>query len=260
MDGTASGERRGTRRKIIAIGTRETIANSPGHFYRTASMPCPYLHGRSERKLVTELAVRDGIGFYNELSRGGFRRSHHLAYRPACIGCNACVPVRIVAGDFVPSRSLRRVAVRNADVTVAIAEPKASVEQFRVFTRYQHSRHNDSEMASMTYGDYRAMIEDSPVATCLVELRGPDSRILGICLVDLLDDGLSAVYSFFDPSDHRRSVGSLLILALIEVTLRRQTPYVYLGYWIAESPKMAYKSRFRPLEGLTARGWELIAA
>lgn len=258
MDGTASSEGRGTRRKIVAAGASDAIRNPPAHFYRTASMPCPYLHGRTERKLVTELSGRDGIGFYNELSRSGFRRSHHLAYRPACVGCNACVPVRIVAPDFVPTRSLRRVAARNADVTVRIAEPKPSVEQFRVFTRYQHSRHYDSEMASMTYGDYRAMVEDSPVATCLVELRGPDDRILGICLVDLLDDGLSAVYSFFDPSDHRRSIGSFLILALIEVSLRRQTRYVYLGYWIAESPKMAYKSRFRPLEGLTSRGWELI--
>jgi leucyl-tRNA---protein transferase len=259
MDGTASSEGRGTRRKIVAAGAGDATRNPPAHFYRTASMPCPYLPGRIERKLVTELSGRNGIGFYNELSRSGFRRSHHLAYRPACVGCNACVPVRIVAPDFVPTRSLRRVAARNADVTVRIAEPKASVEQFRVFTRYQHSRHCDSEMASMTYGDYRAMIEDSPVATCLVELRGPDDRVLGICLVDLLDDGLSAVYSFFDPSDHRRSIGSFLILALIEVSLRRQTRYVYLGYWIAESPKMAYKSRFRPLEGLTSRGWELIA-
>ena len=177
-----------------------------------------------------------------------------------CVGCNACVPVRIVAPDFVPGRSLRRVAARNADVTVRIAEPKASVEQFRVFARYQHSRHHDSEMASMTYGDYRAMIEDSPVTTRLVELRGPDQRILGGCLVDLLDDGLSAVYSFYDPSDQRRGLGTYLILALIEETLRRQKPYVYLGYWIAESPKMAYKARFRPLEALSARGWNAMEA
>jgi leucyl-tRNA---protein transferase len=258
MDGTVSGDERGARRKIAGGVAREVPSSAPLHFYRTAAMPCPYVEGRVERKLVTELAGRDGPGFYNELSRGGFRRSHHLAYRPACAGCNACVPVRIVAPEFVPGRSLRRVAARNADVTVRISEPKASVEQFRVFTRYQHSRHNDSEMASMTYGDYRAMIEDSPVATRLIELRGPDGRILGGCLVDLLDDGLSAVYSFYDPSDQRRGLGTFLILALIDAALRRQTPYVYLGYWIAESPKMAYKSRFRPLEGLSAQGWGLI--
>ncbi len=221
-------------------------------------MACPYVAGRVERKLVTELNGRDGVRFYNELSRGGFRRSHHLAYRPACAGCNACVPVRIVAPEFVPGRSLRRVAARNADVTVRVDEPKANVEQFRVFARYQHSRHHDSEMASMTYGDYRAMIEDSPVATRFIELRGPDGRILGGCLVDLLDDGLSAVYSFYDPSDQKRGLGTFLILALIDEALRRRTPYVYLGYWIAESPKMAYKSRFQPLEGLGADGWKKI--
>ncbi len=259
MDGTVAGDERGVRRKIAGTVAREVPAAAPLHFYRTTSMPCPYVDGRVERKLVTELTGPDGTRFYNELSRGGFRRSHHLAYRPACAGCNACVPVRIVAPEFVPSRSLRRVAARNADVTVRIAEPKASVEQFRIFTRYQHSRHNDSEMASMTYGDYRAMIEDSPVATRLVELRGPDARILGTCLVDLLDDGLSAVYSFYDPSDQKRSLGTFLILALIDAALRRQTPYVYLGYWIAESPKMAYKSRFHPLECLSAQGWTLLS-
>ncbi|HEY7991601.1 MAG TPA: arginyltransferase [Stellaceae bacterium] len=260
MDGTVSGEDRGVGRKQARPVAREIPAATPLHFYRTASMPCPYVPGRVERKLVTELVGLIGAGYYNELSRGGFRRSHHLAYRPACAGCNACVPVRIVAPDFVPGRSLRRVAARNADVTVRIAEPKASVEQFRVFARYQHSRHHDSEMASMTYGDYRAMIEDSPVTTRLVELRGPDQRILGGCLVDLLDDGLSAVYSFYDPSDQRRGLGTYLILALIEETLRRQKPYVYLGYWIAESPKMAYKARFRPLEALSARGWNAMEA
>ena len=261
MDGTISGDERGTERRTArsAVGDRRAGASgSPLHFYRTTAMPCPYLDGRVERKLVTELIGRDSGRFYNELSRGGFRRSHHLAYRPACAGCGACVPVRIVAPDFAPTRSLRRVANRNADVTVRAMEPKASIEQYRVFARYQHSRHNDSEMASMTYGDYRAMIEDSPVATRLIELRGPDARLLGMCLVDLLDDGLSAVYSFYDPSDQRRSLGSFLILALIDEVLRRRTSYVYLGYWIAESPKMAYKSRFRPLEGLSARGWEPI--
>ncbi|MGH6980689.1 MAG: arginyltransferase [Stellaceae bacterium] len=258
MDGTASGEDRGIWRKPARPVVRDIPTATPLHFYRTASMACPYVAGRIERKLVTELVGHNGVSFYNELSRGGFRRSHHLAYRPACAGCNACVPVRIVAPDFVPGRSLRRVALRNADVTVRVAEPKASVEQFRVFARYQHSRHHESEMASMTYGDYRGMIEDSPVATRLVELHGPDQRFLGACLVDLLDDGLSAVYSFYDPTDQRRSLGTYLILALIDETLRRQKPYVYLGYWIAESPKMAYKSRFRPLEGLSSVGWSAI--
>jgi arginine-tRNA-protein transferase len=259
MEGTVSGEDRKAGRAAARLTVaRRNRDGGPLQFYRTASLPCPYVQGRVERKLVTELAARDGAAFYNELSRGGFRRSHHLAYRPACAGCNACVPVRIVAPEFAAGRSLRRVALRNRDVSVSVAEPKANVEQFRMFTRYQRSRHHDSEMASMTYGDYRAMIEDSPVVTRLIELHRADGVILGACLVDLLDDGLSAVYSFYEPGETKRSLGTYLILALIEETLRRQAPYLYLGYWIAESPKMAYKSRFRPLEGLSARGWTLL--
>jgi len=263
MDGTAPAEERDTKRQTTALLRARKHRNdapppAPQHFYRTASLPCPYVKGRIERKLVTELSGPEAGGFYNELSRGGFRRSHHLAYRPACAGCNACVPVRIVASEFAAGPSLRRVAAHNRDMRVRIAEPKASIEQFRLFTRYQRSRHNDSEMASMTYGDYRAMIEDSPVATQLIELWGPNRAILGACLVDVLDDGLSAVYSFYEPDEARRSLGTYLILALIEETRRRGAPYLYLGYWVAESSKMAYKSRFRPLEGLTPQGWDLV--
>ena len=224
------------------------------HFYRTASLPCPYVEDRIERKLVTELIGREAVGFYNDLSRAGFRRSHHLAYRPACGGCQACVPVRIVVGDLIASRSLRRNAKVNGDLGVRVMEPRASFEHYRLFARYQRSRHVDSEMASMTFGDFRAMIEDSPVATKLVELRHRDQGLLGACLIDLLDDGLSAVYSFFDPAGGNRSLGTYLVLALLEEAKRRRLPYIYLGYWIAESPKMAYKARFRPLEGLGREG------
>ena len=254
MDGTASVEERKGLRQGAAPDAGPL--SPPQHFYRTAAMPCPYVPGRIERKLVTELAGREAPDFYNELSRGGFRRSHHLAYRPACFGCQGCVPVRIAATEFSPGRSLRRIAARNADLAVRIAEPRASFEQYHVFARYQRSRHYDSEMASMTFGDFRAMIEDSPVATRLIELRGPRRQLLGACLVDMLDDGVSAVYSFYEPDERRRSLGSFLILALVEDAIGRGLPYVYLGYWIAESPKMAYKARFRPLEGLGRDGWK----
>jgi leucyl-tRNA---protein transferase len=227
----------------------------PQHFYRTAALPCPYVPGRIERKLITELAGHGSADFYNALSRAGFRRSHHLAYRPACAGCTACQPVRIPAADFVFTRSLRRIWRRNADLTARIVEPRATLEHYRIFTRYQRSRHADSDMASMTFGDFRAMIEDSPVSSRLVELRGVDGACLGACLFDVLDDGLSAVYSFFDPEEQRRSLGTLLVLTLIEEARRGALPYVYLGYWIAESPKMAYKVRFHPLEGLGPQGW-----
>jgi leucyl-tRNA---protein transferase len=237
----------------------EPLVIPPQHFYRTAALPCPYIPGQVERKLITELAGHEAMTFYNALSRAGFRRSHHLAYRPACGHCTACVPVRIPAAEFAPSRSLRRILKSNADLAVRVVRPQATLEQFRLFVRYQRSRHADSDMASMTFGDFRAMIEDSPVTSRLIELRNGSGAFLGACLVDLLDDGLSAVYSFFEPEERRRSLGTFLVLALVEAALQRSLPYAYLGYWIAESRKMAYKARFRPLEALTREGWHRLS-
>jgi arginine-tRNA-protein transferase len=230
----------------------------PQHYYRTAALACPYLPGRIERKLITELAGHSAMSLYNALSRAGFRRSHHLAYRPACAGCSACVPVRIPVARFAASRSLRRVERVNRDLALRVAEPRATLEHYRLFTRYQRLRHAESDMAAMTYGDFRAMIEDSPVVSRLVELRGGDGALLGACLVDLLDDGLSAVYSFFAPEQSRRSLGTFLVLALVGEGRRRALPYVYLGYWIGESAKMAYKARFHPLEALGPAGWRAL--
>jgi len=238
-------------------GPRPLVA-PPQQFYRTAALPCPYLSDRVERKLVTELAGREAVSFYNALSRAGFRRSHNLAYRPACAGCQACLPVRIPVEQFRLTRSLKRIVNLNRDLHARLAAAQVSIEQYRLFLRYQRARHTDSDMAAMTYGDYRAMIEDSPVATRLIELRNNGGALRGACLLDLLDDGLSAVYSFYDPDDGNRSLGNLLVLSLIEEARARRLPYVYLGYLIAESPKMAYKARFRPLEGLGPTGWRRV--
>jgi leucyl-tRNA---protein transferase len=236
----------------------ERLSVAPQHFYRTAALPCPYLPGKTERKLVTELAGRHAASFYNELSRAGFRRSHHLAYRPACLGCSACVPVRIPVKDFVESRSLRRIHNLNRDLLRRVREADATLEQFRLFQRYQRSRHAESDMAAMTFGDYQAMVEDSPVATKMVELRDSNGVLFGTGLYDPLDDGLSAVYSFYAPEQQKRSLGTALVLALVDEAKRQRLPYVYLGYWIANSDKMAYKARFRPLEALGTRGWQRI--
>jgi len=247
--------RQRTERADSAADTPPSPFVPPQHFYRTAALACPYIAGRIERKLITELAGQEAMSFYNALSRAGFRRSHHLAYRPACAGCAACVPVRIPVAEFARTRSLRRVARINRDLAVRVSEPRATLEHFRLFTRYQRLRHAESDMASMTFGDFRAMIEDSPVMSRLIELRAPEGALLGACLVDVLDDGLSAVYSFFDPDHARRGLGSFLVMALVGEGGRLGLPYVYLGYWIAESPKMAYKARFHPLEGLGPQGW-----
>jgi len=248
----------GRTKAPMMVPSAQALLVPPQHFYRTSALPCPYLTEHFERKLITELAGHEAQSLYNILSRAGFRRSHHLAYRPACARCAACVPVRIPVGQFTMSRSLRRIRRINADLVARVVEPRASVEQFRLFTRYQRSRHVDSDMASMTFGDFRAMIEESPVASRLVEVVRPRGGTLGACLVDVLDDGLSAVYSFFDPEERRRSLGTLLVLALIDAARERGLGYVYLGYWIAESRKMAYKARFRPLEGFGTDGWRLL--
>jgi leucyl-tRNA---protein transferase len=248
--------------KVLAGAQRlapQRLSVAPQHFYRTAALPCPYLPGKVERKLVTELAGRHASSFYNELSRAGFRRSHHLAYRPACVGCSACVPVRIPVAKFSESRSLRRIRNANRDLFCRCLEADASLEQFRLFQRYQRSRHSDSDMAAMTFGDYQAMVEDSPVASRLAELRDAAGALWGCALYDPLDDGLSAVYSFYAPEASKRSLGTLLVLALIDEARRRKLAYVYLGYWIADSAKMAYKARFHPLEALGMQGWQPLA-
>lgn len=228
------------------------------HFYRTSAQPCPYVDGRVERKVITELAMQGSLDLYNDLSRAGFRRSHQLAYRPACPNCSACTPVRIDVSGFTPTRSNRRLVQVNADLAVHHAEPIATIEQYRLFARYQQARHGDSDMAGMSFGDFRAMIEDSPVETLLVILRDPTGRLVGICLTDALDDGVSAVYSFFDPDESKRSLGTWLVLQLIERVRRLGQRYVYLGYWIAGSRKMSYKTRFQPLEALGPNGWALL--
>jgi arginine-tRNA-protein transferase len=232
------------------------IWRDPFHqFFATAPVPCPYVAGRAERKLIVELTGRTAPEFYDALSRAGFRRSHRFAYRPACRGCTGCVPVRIAVERFAHTRSTRRVRNAHAAVAGQVLAPRATIEQFRLFIAYQQYRHHDSEMAAMTYGDYRAMVEETTLRTAIVEFREPDGALVAVSLVDRLDDGLSAVYSFYDPQRKPGSLGTLCILWLVEECRRHDLPYVYLGYWIAESPKMAYKARFPALEQLSGGYW-----
>jgi leucyl-tRNA---protein transferase len=234
-------------------------------FYLTAPSPCPYLPGREERKVFTHLVGERAPGLNDLLTHGGFRRSQSIAYRPACEGCRACVSVRVIADEFRPTRSMRRILARNADV---IGEMRALVptsEQYSVFRAYLDTRHHDGGMADMTVLDYAMMVEDSHVKTRLVEFRrrGPDSaingrgagKLLGVALTDVLSDGLSMVYSFFDPEEANRSLGTLMILDHIERARRMGLPYVYLGYWVGGSRKMDYKSRFLPQERLMPDSW-----
>lgn len=224
-------------------------------FYTTEPAPCPYLENRVEQRIVTTLGpdARTSLSFFTQL---GFRRSQTFLYRPACPGCRACVPVRIVVDRFTDSRGWRKILRRNEDLRVAVLPAAATDEQFELFRRYQLSRHGDGSMALMDRVDYAALVEDAAALTLVAEFRFTDGRLAGASITDRLSDGLSGVYKFFEPNEARRSLGTFIILWHIAQARALGLPYVYLGYWIAGAPTMAYKARFQPLERLTGQGWD----
>ncbi|NBB52753.1 arginyltransferase [Rhizobium sp. CRIBSB] len=230
-------------------------------FYMTATAPCPYLEGQTERKVFANLPFSDGAWVNDELTQAGFRRSQNIAYRPACETCDACVSVRIPVAEAVPGRTHRRILARNADLSRDMVEAEATTEQFDLLRRYLAARHPGGGMADMGWLDYVAMVEDTAVRTHLIEYRMPSvdggpGTLIGVMLTDLLSDGLSLVYSFYDPALDRRSLGVFAILDHLRQASIVGLPYVYLGYWVKGSPKMDYKAGFRPMEALTRRGWE----
>ncbi len=237
-------------------------------FYLTAPSPCPYLPDREERKIFTHLIGRKSPTLNDSLTQSGFRRSQTIAYRPACERCRACVSVRVLVNEFELSRNLRRVRDLNADLIGAVMPARATSEQYSLFRTYLDQRHADGGMADMSVLDYSMMIEDSHVNTQVVEYRrrGPDSRIngrgegplIGVALTDVLADGLSMVYSYYDPSMADRSLGTMMILDHIERTRSLAQPHLYLGYWVDGSRKMAYKARFLPQERLGMAGWDRV--
>ena len=228
-------------------------------FYLTAPSPCPYLAGKEERKVFTHLVGERAGELNNILTQGGFRRSQSIAYRPACEGCRSCVSVRVTADEFRPTRSMRRIANRNADVVSEMKIAVPTSEQYAIFRGYLDSRHRDGGMADMTVLDYAMMVEDSHIETRIIEYRRRDGGraddLLAVALTDVLGDGLSMVYSFFEPDEAARSLGTLMVLDHIERARRMGLAYVYLGYWVRGSRKMDYKGRFLPQERLTPDGW-----
>ncbi len=226
-------------------------------FYLTEAQPCPYLPGRMERKLFTRLHPELGQAAIDDLLRNGFRRSQNIAYQPHCDGCAKCVSVRVPTDSFRPSRGQRRVWRKNRDLLARRQRPISTPEQYRLFRDYIDVRHGDGGMADMTVMDYMVMVEDSVVKTAITEYRLPaeQERLVAVALCDQLSDGISLVYSFFDPELVGRSLGTYVILEHIEHARRRGLPFVYLGYWVDGSRKMAYKTRFRPQQHLGPMGW-----
>ncbi|MCC7319842.1 MAG: arginyltransferase [Rubellimicrobium sp.] len=245
-------------------------------FFVTAPQPCPYLPGRMERKLFTALQGEHAERLNDALSKQGFRRSQNVLYRPSCADCTACLSARVRVADFVPSRGQARILRRNAGLRRRATSPWATEAQFALFRTYLDSRHSDGGMADMDMFEFAAMVEETPVRSRLVEYVDPacggdhgdnhgggsdgdgDSRagLVAVCLTDILDDGLSMVYSFFDPDRERDSLGTYVILDHMRIAREMGLPYVYLGYWVPGSPKMGYKARFGPLEVFAGGQWQ----
>jgi leucyl-tRNA---protein transferase len=228
-------------------------------FYLTAPSPCPYLPGRMERKVFTSLEGPSAVQLNDSLTNAGFRRSQNIAYRPACEACDACISVRIPVSRFKFNRSWRRVLARNGDLARTRVPAIATEEQYWLLRHYLEGRHGDGGMAEMGMLDYAAMVEESRVRSHVVEYRrtsGPDrGDLMGAAIIDVMRDGMSLVYSFYDTDEPGRSLGSYIILDAVAQAIRIGLPYVYLGYWVPGSVKMDYKKRYGPLEALYAGEW-----
>lgn len=231
-------------------------------FFVTSPAPCPYLPGRSERKVFTELKGPHAGELNDALGRIGFRRSQTVAYRPSCADCTACVSVRVVAEEFRPSSTQRRNLKRNSDLVATLCRPWSTAEQFELLQRYLDARHPGGGMATMDEVDFADMVEHTPVDSYVIEYREPSidgtpGRLVGACLTDKQGDGLSMIYSFYEPDQtNRTGLGTYIILDHIRRAAELGLPYVYLGYWVDGSARMQYKVRYRPLEKLGRDGWE----
>ncbi len=242
---------------------RHTLPIAP-QFYVTAPQPCPYLDGRMERKLFTALQGDHAQKLNDALSKQGFRRSQNVLYRPSCAECSACLSARVRVADFVPSRTQRRLLARNAAIRRNATSPWATEDQFALFRKYLDARHADGGMADMDVFEFAAMIEETPIKSRVIEYTraaaaGEVGRPLAaVCLTDVFDDGLSLVYSFYDPALSRASLGTWIILDHIAIAREAGLPYVYLGYWVPGSKKMGYKAGFSALEIYKGGQWQAL--
>ncbi|MGP3696292.1 arginyltransferase [Rhodobacter sp. NSM] len=241
---------------------RHTLPIAP-QFYVTAPQSCPYLEGRLERKLFTALQGEHAQKLNDTLSKQGFRRSQNVLYRPSCAECSACLSARIRVADFEPTRTQRRILKRNADLRRNATSPWATEDQYALFRRYLDDRHADGGMADMDIFEFAAMIEETPIRSRVIEYSRPGEEgrarpLSAVCLTDIFDDGLSMVYSFYDPDMAGRSLGTYVILDHIEIAREAGLPYVYLGYWVPGSRKMGYKANFAALEIYKGGRWQEI--
>jgi len=234
---------------------RHSLPIAP-QFYVTAPQSCPYLGGQIERKLFTALQGENAQTLNDTLSKQGFRRSQNVLYRPSCAKCQACLSARIDISKFMPSKSQRRCKKRNQHLIRRATSPWATEEQYELFRRYLDSRHATGGMADMDVYEFAAMIEETPIKSRVFEYTDPtDNTLVAVCLTDVLDDGLSLVYSFFQPERCHDSLGTYIILDQIDVARETDLPHIYLGYWVKGSDKMGYKARYSGLEIYYDQAW-----
>jgi leucyl-tRNA---protein transferase len=234
-------------------------------FFITAPTPCPYLPGKFERKVFTHLIGADSRNSNTMLSQGGFRRSQNIAYRPACDHCQACTSVRVPVQDFELTKSFKRVLKKNADLVTQVVKARATSEHYSLFRGYIDTRHSEGGMADMSVLDFAAMVDDTVADSRIVEYRFDEGcknagELASAVLMDVLGDGISMIYSFYEPSYEDRSLGTLMILDAIARAQSMGLPYLYLGYYVNGSRKMEYKARFMPQQRLTVDGWKLVSA
>jgi len=228
-------------------------------FYVTAPQKCPYIKGKAERKLFTALYGRNSEQLNDDLSLQGFRRSQKVLYKPLCTNCSACLSLRVKVKDFKPSKSQRRVLSKNNCIKRLEKDPEATDEQFSVFKAYLTARHLNGGMSEMDALEFSAMIEETNVHTTVFEYRINDEvmadKLLAVCLTDVTADGLSMVYSFYDPAYQSLSLGRFMILDHIKLAKELNLNYLYLGYWIRHNEKMGYKADYKPAEVYHLNKW-----
>ena len=224
-------------------------------FFATPEHPCSYLEGRQATTMFVDPRANVDKALYSQLTELGFRRSGSHYYRPQCRGCNACIPVRIPVEDFRPDRSQRRVRQANQDLNLAVTPVRFDEEIYDLYERYINERHQDGDMYPASREQFTSFLIDGTIDGFYLEMRDNENRLLGVAVVDVLNNGLSAIYTMFEPGEEKRSLGTYAILWQIEEAQRRHLPHLYLGYWIRQCRKMNYKTRFKPLQQMVQGYW-----